>query len=168
MKNFPVGIQEFKEIITKNYLYVDKTDLILDLIHAGKFYFLSRPRRFGKSLLLSTLKEIVSGNKNLFEGLSIYNKIEWEEYPVISLSMSTIKGADKKEDINESLQLVLRRIGAQYNVLLPEIKNPAFLINELIKELGKFKQVVILIDEYDKIIWDYISKPESAEQHREF
>lgn len=168
MKNFPVGIQEFKEIITKNYFYVDKTNLILDLINTGKFYFLSRPRRFGKSLLLSTIKEIFLGNSNLFNGLYIYDKIKWEEYPIISLSMSAIKGADNIDDINESLKLALLRIASKYDVHLPEIKNTALLFNELIKELGKIKQVVILIDEYDKIILDYISKPDISERNREF
>jgi hypothetical protein len=77
MKKLPVGIQTFSEIIEEKYLYVDKTRHIGELIQTGKYLFLSRPRRFGKSLLVSTLYEIFSGNQELFQGLYIYDKIEW-------------------------------------------------------------------------------------------
>ncbi|MCP5049682.1 MAG: AAA family ATPase, partial [bacterium] len=86
MKNLPISIQTFSDLIAGNYLYVDKTEFIHRLIATGgRFYFLSRPRRFGKSLMLSTLKEIFSGNKKLFENLWIYDKIEWESYPIIQI-----------------------------------------------------------------------------------
>ena len=74
MKKFPIGIQSFREIITKNFLYIDKTRDIFALLESGKFFFLARPRRFGKSLLLSTIREIFTGNKELFQGLWIENQ----------------------------------------------------------------------------------------------
>ena len=77
MKKLPIGIQTFSEMIEEQYLYVDKTRQILDLVHAGKYVFLARPRRFGKSLLVSTLKELFSGHQTVFEGLWIYDKIDW-------------------------------------------------------------------------------------------
>ncbi len=79
MKKLPIGIQTFSEIIKEDYLYVDKTRQIANLLQA-KYLFLSRPRRFGKSLLISTLAEIFSGNQALFKGLYIYDKIEWQSY----------------------------------------------------------------------------------------
>ncbi|GIW23111.1 MAG: hypothetical protein KatS3mg068_2118 [Candidatus Sericytochromatia bacterium] len=88
MKKLPLGIQTFKEIINNSYLYVDKTEYIYNLINEGKYYFISRPRRFGKSLLISTLKEIFLGNKELFKDLWIYDKIEWEKHPVIHIDFS--------------------------------------------------------------------------------
>lgn len=88
MKNLPLGIQTFKRIIEEDYLYVDKTKDIYNLLNNGIFYFLSRPRRFGKSLLVTTLKEIFSGNKELFKELWIYDKIEFKKYPIIHLDFS--------------------------------------------------------------------------------
>ncbi|MEA2099653.1 MAG: AAA family ATPase, partial [Campylobacterota bacterium] len=86
MKKLPLGITTFADIRDKkeNYLYVDKTDIALKLIEGGRYYFLSRPRRFGKSLFLDTLSDIFKGKKELFEGLYIYDKWDWEEsYPII-------------------------------------------------------------------------------------
>ena len=76
MKPLPIGIQTFSELIEGNYLYIDKTKYIYDLVNTGKFYFLARPRRFGKSLLLTTLKALFLGKKELFKGLYIYDKID--------------------------------------------------------------------------------------------
>ena len=89
LKKLPIGIQTFKDIRDKeqNYIYIDKTKEALDLIENGRYYFLSRPRRFGKSLFLDTLQDIFEGKKELFEGLYIYDKWDWEDrYPVIKLS----------------------------------------------------------------------------------
>ena len=86
MKNLPLGIQEFKELRSNDYLYVDKTEKIHKLITTGKYYFLTRPRRFGKSLLLSTIKEIYKGNKSLFKDLWIEDKWDWtKKNPVIHI-----------------------------------------------------------------------------------
>jgi hypothetical protein len=85
MKKLPIGTQSFKDLIGSNYVYVDKTEHVYNLINNGSVYFLSRPRRFGKSLLISTLKELFKGNKDIFEGLYIYDKWEWtKKYPVIN------------------------------------------------------------------------------------
>lgn len=94
VKKLPVGIQSFREIIEGDYVYVDKTRAIYELIDSGKYFFLSRPRRFGKSLLLNTIKEIFLGNRELFQGLYIYDKISWEKHPVILVDFSVIAHAD--------------------------------------------------------------------------
>jgi hypothetical protein len=85
MKKLPIGIQTFSEIIEENYIYVDKTKYALDLIENYKYVFLSRPRRFGKSLFLDTLYEIFDANKELFKGLYIYDKYNFEKYPIIKI-----------------------------------------------------------------------------------
>ncbi|MDM8562791.1 AAA family ATPase [Candidatus Marithioploca araucensis] len=90
MKKLPLGIQTFSEMIKEGYLYIDKTQKIAELLQAGKYLFLSRPRRFGKSLLVSTLSEIFSGNQALFQGLYIYDKIDWQSYPVIVIDFNHI------------------------------------------------------------------------------
>ena len=87
---YPIGIQDFEKIIQDGYVYVDKTDLIYKLVNGGNIYFLSRPRRFGKSLLVSTLKYYFQGRKDLFKGLAIDSlETEWKEYPVFHLSFGT-------------------------------------------------------------------------------
>ncbi|HPP88779.1 MAG TPA: AAA family ATPase, partial [bacterium] len=85
MKKLPIGIKDFANIIEDNYLYIDKTEYIYKLINEGKYYFLSRPRRFGKSLMVSTLENIFSGNKELFQGLYIYDKWHFKKYPIIKI-----------------------------------------------------------------------------------
>ena len=89
MKKLPIGRQEFSEIVNDGCVYVDKTESIYNLL-SQKYYFLSRPRRFGKSLLVNTLKEIFRGNKELFKGLWIYDKIDWEPHPVIKISFANL------------------------------------------------------------------------------
>jgi hypothetical protein len=97
VKKLGIGISDFKELIKGNYIYVDKTGYIYKLINSGKYYFLSRPRRFGKSLLLSTFEYLFKGEKELFKGLYIEDKWEWEEtYPVIRIDFA--KDVVKKED----------------------------------------------------------------------
>ena len=94
MKKLPIGVQAFTEMINDGYLYIDKTEYIYKLISSGKYYFLSRPRRFGKSLFISTLKEIFLGHKDLFKGLWIYDKLDWQPYPIILLDFSKIGAKD--------------------------------------------------------------------------
>lgn len=98
---YPIGIQTFEQIIEEGYLYIDKTDLVYKLAHSGKIYFLSRPRRFGKSLLVSTLDAYFSGRKELFEGLAISRlESEWNQYPVFRIDFNiNFQGADKLEDV---------------------------------------------------------------------
>ena len=112
MKNLPLGIQTFKDIIDNNKLYVDKTKDIYELLcHNDKYFFLSRPRRFGKSLLISTLEQIFLGNKELFKGLWIYNKIAFKKYPVIKLTMNDLIYSEGVEGFKKSLLYQLKNAG---------------------------------------------------------
>ena len=106
MKKLSIGISDFKELIEGNYIYVDKTEYIYKLINSGKYYFLSRPRRFGKSLLLSTIRYLFENHKNLFKNLYIYDKWNWEEtYPTIRISFAIdlLKKDDYKKRIIQEL-----------------------------------------------------------------
>jgi len=160
MKNLPIGIQTFRDLITQNYLYVDKTKEIYNLFaRGGKYYFLSRPRRFGKSLLVSTLKEILSGNKELFKELWIYDKMEWKKYPVIHIDFLKIN-YKTPEKLELSLKKTVKKLAKEYNLEFDtdEGDDCKELFYNLIEGLGKTheNQVVILIDEYDKPIIDFI------------
>ncbi len=171
MKNLPIGIQTFAKIRDKkeNYIYIDKTDLALNLINSSGYYFLSRPRRFGKSLFLDTLKDIFEGKKKLFEGLYIYNKWDWERtYPVIKISF----GAGVTESVNDLDQTILYLIDENQERLGLECKYKESVKNcflELIKKAyQKYNQkVVILIDEYDKPILDNITNKELSKEIRD-
>ena len=91
-RNYPVGIQNFEKIRSGNYCYIDKTELIYKLVKSGQYYFLSRPRRFGKSLLISTLEAYFQGKKELFEGLAMNTlETEWTEYPILHLDLNAQK-----------------------------------------------------------------------------
>ena len=162
MKYLPIGIQEFSEFKKNNYIYVDKTKYIHQLL-LNKYYFLSRPRRFGKSLLLNTIKEIFKNNKELFKGLWIYDKIEWKEHPVIKISMSNI-GYDLL-GLEKAIDNKLNRIAAEKNIKFSQ-QSFSLKFEELIQKLSEKEQVVILIDEYDKPIIDYIDEIEKAEENR--
>src|SRR5213075_1203314 len=110
MKKLPIGVQGFYKIINENYVYVDKTQSIYELISTGSYYFLSRPRRFGKSLLVSTLESIFSGDKTLFEGLAISSlPYEWKTYPVITISFADISNITP-EALEEGIKTYLQRI----------------------------------------------------------
>ncbi|MCP4152698.1 MAG: AAA family ATPase [bacterium] len=162
MKKLPIGIQTFEKIISDDYLYVDKTRDIHKLVSGGgQYYFLSRPRRFGKSLLISTLKEIFSGNKELFKGLWIYDNIDWKKYPVIHIDFSKIN-YKTPEILEASLAKSIRKIGKEFDITLDEADNYKDVFIELIEQLGKINPVVILIDEYDKPIIDKIEKRETV------
>jgi hypothetical protein len=167
MKNLPIGIQTFSKIIKGNYLYVDKTQQIAELIESGEYLFLSRPRRFGKSLLISTLSEIFSGNKELFQGLYIYDKIEWQSYPVILIDFNKISYTNDKI-FEASLLSFLDKIAAKYDIELSNtfIKDK---FGELIEKISEKTQqkVVVLIDEYDKPIVEHIDDIEKATKNRE-
>lgn len=167
MKHLPIGVYTFSDFIKNNYIYVDKTKDIYNLFATGgKYYFLSRPRRFGKSLLVSTLKEIFSGNKELFKGLWIYDKIEWETYPVIHIDFSKIR-YKTPEILEKSLEKKIKRIAKNYNIRLDADINYKDGFAELIEELSVKNRVVILIDEYDKPIIDKIENREIAMGNRD-
>jgi len=168
-KLLPVGIQTFRKICEGNYLYVDKTQHIYDLITTGTTYFLSRPRRFGKSLLVSTLEAIFQGNKELFQELDIGGAdYDWQSYPVVRIDFSSLN-KDNLEELKKDLSLTLKNIAERYHISLPEYLHPATYFKWLIQELSKINKVVILIDEYDAPIIKHIGKNlELAAQHREF
>ena len=167
MKKLPIGIQTFSEIIKEDYLYVDKTRQIADLLQAAKYLFLSRPRRFGKSVLISTLAEIFSGNQALFKGLYIYDKIEWQSYPVIVIDFNGIS-FHSEEVFRASISSFLDTIALKYEIKLSKqfIKDK---FAELIQKIHDKTQqkVVILIDEYDKPIVNYVDDLKKATQNRE-
>ncbi len=167
MKKLPIGIQTFSEIITEEYLYIDKTQKIAELLEAGKYLFLSRPRRFGKSLLVSTLSEIFSGNQALFQGLYIYDKIEWQSYPVIVIDFNRISYSNDKEFKN-SLLSFLDKVADKYEISLSSqfVRDKFFELIEKIAEKTQQK-VVVLVDEYDKPIVDHIDDIEKATKNRE-
>ena len=166
MKKLPLGIQTFPEMIGENYLYVDKTKEIYNLTaEGGKYYFLSRPRRFGKSLLISTLKELFSGNKDLFKGLWIHDKWEWEKHPVIHLDFLGQKSGSEK-DLIASLERMVNRNAKEHGIELKE-KDYGFRFEELIIELSRINRVVILVDEYDKPIIDNLRDLDVAAKNRD-
>jgi len=168
MKKLPIGIQTFSDIIREDYVYVDKTKIAIDLIRNGKYYFLSRPRRFGKSLFLDTLKEIFEGNKALFEGLHIYDQWDWtQSYPVIKIDFAegTLQSrAELDEIIYEILEDNQHRLNLQCSV--GSIRGR---MGELIRRAKEKygNRPVVLVDEYDKPILDNIDKPGIAAEMRE-
>jgi hypothetical protein len=154
MRKYPVGIQSFKELREGKYLYVDKTRLVHTVIESGKYFFLSRPRRFGKSLLISTIKEIFSGTKDLFKGLWIEDKWNWErKHPVIHLRFS--KMPYELIGLELAISQELDRLAIELGFSLKET-NIKDKFKELISKAGANERVVILIDEYDKPIIDFL------------
>jgi len=167
MKKLPLGIQTFKKIIDDKCLYIDKTKDIHRLITSRDYIFISRPRRFGKSLMVSTLKEIFSGNKELFKGLYIYDKIDWKRYPVIDIDFMSVVYSKDNETFIKSIIKKLIAIAKNYNIKLENIINLKECFEELIEKLSEINRVVILIDEYDKPIIDHITDIKKASENRE-
>ncbi|WP_067092506.1 ATP-binding protein [Methanobrevibacter curvatus] len=167
MKKLPVSISTFSKIRENDYIYVDKTQQIYNLAKNEESYFLSRPRRFGKSLFISTFKELFKGNKELFKGLYIYDKWDWtNSYPVIHLDLGEI-GHKTPDKLEASLDFYLDAIAEEYSITLKApVESMKFA--ELIKKLHKtFNQkVVVLIDEYDKPIIDNMDDLEIVDANR--
>ena len=157
MKKLPIGIHTFSEIITENYVYIDKTQESYQLLNTYKYVFLSRPRRFGKSLFLTTLQAIFEGKKELFKGLYIYDKYDFEAYPVIRIHW----GGNFTSEFNfqSEVQSALRWNAECLGVMLDQNLSLSSQFDSLIKETYKKynTRVVILIDEYDKPILDNIT-----------
>jgi len=151
--------------VENDYLYIDKTRYLFDLIDRGKVYFMSRPRRFGKSLTISTLYYLFKGEKDLFKDTWIYDKIDWEPRPVIKISMSELDTKDEKT-FEDGLKFKLKKL-YQLHGLQVQTDNIKYLFSDLIETLGKEKRVVVLIDEYDKPILDHLHEPDKAEAIRE-
>ncbi|WP_337954084.1 AAA family ATPase [Hydrogenobaculum sp. Y04AAS1] len=167
MKLLPIGIQTFEKIRNSNYYYVDKTMFVKKLENGG-YYFLSRPRRFGKSLFLDTLKEAFSGNKELFKGLYLYENWGWDKkYPIIKFDLSQAY-PDTEENLIKSLDSFLKAVAKEHQITLEE-EILGLKFKELIQKLyEKYNQkVVVLIDEYDKPILDVIEDIEKARRNRD-
>ena len=164
---YPIGIQDFDKIINEGYTYVDKTELIYKIVHEGSYYFLSRPRRFGKSLLMSTLDAYFSGKRELFKNLAI-EKLEedWTAYPVLHLDLNTGK-YNSKDSLTHALDDFLSRLEANYGTFHSEkTLELRFMgiIERIYHKTGK--PVVILVDEYDKPLLQSINNKELQEDFR--
>ena len=168
-RKLPIGIQTFREIREDGCYYVDKTDLIGQLVDGGKHYFLSRPRRFGKSLLLDTIKELFEGDEALFRGLAIHERWDWgRAHPVVRLSFGSGNFAEPgylREDAAAQLADIELRAGVR-----PGNASAPIRFRQLVKALRRSggQRVVLLIDEYDKPILDALGTPEVARANRDF
>ena len=167
-RKYPIGIQTFSEIRKGNYVYIDKTDLVWNLVHEAKYIFLSRPRRFGKSLLTTTLDSYFQGRKDLFEGLKIMElEKEWETYPVIHLDLSTAKRQPSTEELRATLMWLMNPLCNVYGRDALET-SPGKMLNGLIhrayEQTGK--QVAVIIDEYDAPLLDVLHESEQLDQFR--
>jgi len=169
LQKLPIGIQTFSDIREGNYLYIDKTDIALDVIENNKYVFLSRPRRFGKSLFLDTLKNIFEGNQELFKGLHIYDKYDWSvNYPVIEISFAA-GTLHSKEDLQDKIEEILLFNEEKLGLACYDKTYDRRCFSTLIKSAyEKYNQkVVVLIDEYDKPILDNITDIEVAKEMRD-
>ena len=166
MKKLPIGLQDFGELRRGDFLYVDKTELLYQLATEGKYYFLSRPRRFGKSLLVSTLSELFQGNQALFEGLWIHEHWDWNKtYPVLDFRFN--KSSYKISGLEAFLYEELADRAQAHGITLKKSSYPAQLEELIVALARKYNQVVVLIDEYDKPILDYLHDIPQAEHNRE-
>ncbi len=163
---YPIGIQDFRKLREGGFVYVDKTKHIHQLLQGSKYFFLSRPRRFGKSLLLSTIRELYEGQQHLFKGLWIHEHWEWEtaKKKVVWLKFSS-QGM-KTLGLIPSLNEMIRKEAERLNVHLTE-QAYDLRFRELLAKAAAGSRVVLLIDEYDKPIIDYLDEQSTAEEHRE-
>ncbi|MDR1169990.1 MAG: ATP-binding protein, partial [Prevotellaceae bacterium] len=151
MKKLPIGIQSFSDLRSNDCLYVDKTESIYEMVSSGHIYFLSRPRRFGKSLLVSTLEALFKGRKDLFEGLYIYDKWDWtKQYPVVRLDWNTLSYSNP-ETLENALLDFVKTVALENNIVLRSPYLPSRFY-ELLERLHRAtgRRVVFLVDEYAK------------------
>ena len=164
---YPIGIQNFEKIRKDGYLYVDKTALVYQLANTGSYYFLSRPRRFGKSLLLSTLEAYFQGKKELFEGLAIANlEKEWMEYPILHLDLNAEKYSDAgalESILRRFLNLWEDRWGKDDRETTPSDRFTG-VIRRAYEKTGR--RVVVLVDEYNKPLLQALENAELQEAYR--
>ena len=165
---YPIGIQSFDQIIERGYVYVDKTNLIYRLVNEGKIYFLSRPRRFGKSLLVSTLKSYFLGRKDLFNGLAISSlETEWTEHPVFHIDFNSTNFA-KEVTLEQKINFMLNSWSTQYG--LPSQEGKIDLGDRFVEILSGVHKItgqpaVVLIDEYDKPLLDVLDVDKNLEEY---
>jgi len=167
-KKLPIGIQNFSKLRQQNCYYVDKTPQILQLLEQGSYYFLSRPRRFGKSLLLDTIAELFEGNRELFAGLYADTHWDWNQrYPVVRISFSD-GVLHSRAALNEKIEEILHRLQKELGVQCDNHSISgrfAELLEQAHHQTGQ--RVVVLVDEYDKPILDNITQPEIAREMRD-
>ena len=166
-KFYPVGIQNFESLRKDGYIYVDKTESIYRLANTGRYYFLSRPRRFGKSMLISTLEAYFQGKKELFGGLAMEGlEKEWKQYPILHLDLNARK-YDSEESLDQELDKHLEQweklYGSDYSDRAPE-ERFYHIIRMAYEHTGE--RVVILVDEYDKPMLQTINNPELQDKYR--
>jgi hypothetical protein len=169
MKKLPIGIQTFSEMISEGYYYVDKTAFAHSLIENGKYYFLSRPRRFGKSLFLDTLKELFEGRRDYFKELYIDDKWDWTiSYPVLHISFGG-GVLQSRAELDRRIRDILRVNRERLAINCPDVEDITGCFGEMIRRAhaASGKRVVILVDEYDKPILDNISDSDTARVMRE-
>lgn len=164
---YPIGIQDFEKLRTKGYSYVDKSRFVYKLATEGEYYFLSRPRRFGKSLFLSTLEAYFQGKKELFKGLAIYDlETEWKKYPIFHIDLNTANFREKDSlytVLNDYLTTWENKYGTRESEATLALRFKGVIARAAEKEgCG----VVILIDEYDKPILQTLRNPELQAEHR--
>ena len=167
LQKLPIGIQTFSKIREDNYIYIDKTEIAYEIIQNYQYVFLSRPRRFGKSLFLDTLKNIFEGNREYFNGLAIEPKWDWSvKYPVIKIAFGKVRNS---EDLKQAIEKILHSNQEKLGVICSKDYDYANCFSELIEKVfSKYNQkVVILIDEYDKPILDNVDQLEVAVENRE-
>lgn len=164
---YPIGIQDFEDLQRNGYAYVDKTNFVYKLADEGKYYFLCRPRRFGKSLFLSTLEAYFQGKKELFKGLAIYDlETEWKKYPIFHIDLNTANFREKDSlytVLNDYLTSWEDKYGARESEATLALRFKGVIARAAEKEECG---VVILIDEYDKPILQTLRDPELQAEHR--
>ena len=168
MTKYPIGIQNFQSLREDGYAYVDKTGFVYELAQSGKYYFLSRPRRFGKSLLLSTIEAYYKGKKELFKGLALEQlEKDWKVYPVLHLDLNIGK-FDTPEALYERLDHYLSGWERTYDSIPETSQSPATRFENVIsRAYEKTRQkVVILVDEYDKPLLQAIGNKELQDEYR--
>ena len=164
---YPIGIQDFEKLRTNRYSYVDKSRFVYKLATEGEYYFLSRPRRFGKSLFLSTLEAYFQGKKELFKGLAIYDlETEWKKYPIFHIDLNTANFREK-DSLYNVLNDYLTGWEDKYGTRDSEVTLPLRFKGVIARAAEKEgRGVVILIDEYDKPILQTLQTPELQAEHR--
>ena len=164
---YPLGVQSFESIRHDGYLYIDKTALIYQIANGGKYYFLSRPRRFGKSLLISTLEAYFLGKKELFKGLKMEQlEQEWKVFPVLHLDLNARNYSDKEAllaELNKHLEIWEAEYGSEYKDRAPEERFQHVIVNAY-KKTGE--KVVILVDEYDKPLLQVLEDKPLLDEYR--
>ena len=168
MRRYPVGIQTFSRIINEDYVYIDKTDLMWKMTKVSPFVFLSRPRRFGKSLLTTTLCSFFEGRRDLFEGLKVMElEKDWVQYPVLHIDVSMAKGRDNTQELRKALLMEMEPLAEIYGINEKE-NTPGEVFSGLIRRAYEQtgRQVVVVIDEYDAPLLEVLHEEEQLPGYR--